>query len=280
MQRWLGILVLCAHTSALAGCSLLGPKRQLDYRTVQSDPHHDTDRAKAENERALKLLENGKLDKAETALQKSLLADVTYGPAHNNLGKLYYHQHKFYLAAWEFEYANKLMPHRPECQNNLGLVYEAVGKLDEAIDSYSAAYAADPKNPVVIGNLARAHIRRGDDDPVVRQLLADLKLYDSRPDWVAWAGERLAVGPLTTVSGPVAGILPTSGAGVPRNHSESDTGEQVPPPQPLPESPRDLPSPDSDPDFEDNTGPSWPTVSSSSRRTNIDIQDRSASRGE
>lgn len=165
-------------------------------------------------------------------MQKSLLADVTYGPAHNNLGKIYYGQRNFYLAAWEFEYANKLMPHRAECQNNLGLVYEAVGKLDEAIDSYSIAYAADPKNPVVIGNLARARVRRGDDDPVVAQLLADLKLYDSRPEWVAWASERLAVATPVVRLEPLGGVVRSGGSKPAHRPADIIPEESLPAPEP------------------------------------------------
>jgi hypothetical protein len=35
------------------------------------------------------------------------------GPAHNNLGIVYYRQKKYYLAAWEFQYAAKLMAYSP-----------------------------------------------------------------------------------------------------------------------------------------------------------------------
>ena len=45
------------------------------------------------------------MEKAEKLLKQALTADIGYGPAHNNLGKVYYHRQNFYLAAWEFEYA-------------------------------------------------------------------------------------------------------------------------------------------------------------------------------
>lgn len=192
-------LLIVSICFALAGCSGLGHKSRLDYRTLKADPHRDTDQAKSENERAIKFLEKGKPDKAESALQQALIADVSYGPAHNNLGKLYFAQGKYYLAAWEFEYAIRLMPHRPECQNNLGLVYEAVGKLDEAVKCYVIAHDMEPKNPVFLGNLARAQLCSGGDPLHARQLLEELKLYDSRPDWVAWANEQLLVGLLASL---------------------------------------------------------------------------------
>ena len=113
------------------------------------------------------------------------------GPAHNNLGKVYFRQGKMYLAAWEFQYAMKLMPNQPEPPNNLGLVFEAAGKLDDAAESYGKAVAREPDNIDALGNLARAP-RRGDKDAEVRDLLNELVLKDTRPEWVAWARDRLA----------------------------------------------------------------------------------------
>ena len=141
MKRTLSTLAVLALMAAVAGCSLLGNRAKLDYRTAPPDPNHDTEAAKSLNDTALKLLEKGKLEKAEQTLQKALIADVNYGPAHNNLGKVYYCQEKHYLAAWEFEYAIKLMPERSEPLNNLGLVYEAVGKFNEAVEAYECAKA-------------------------------------------------------------------------------------------------------------------------------------------
>lgn len=235
----IGAIVLLLWAPAMLGCSRWHSRPSLDYRTIQADPNHDNEKARAENQRAVELLQKGKSDKAEQALQKALIADVTYGPAHNNLGKVYYSQGKFYLAAWEFEYAAKLMPQRAECQNNLGMVYEAVGKLNEAINAYSHAYSMDGKNPIIIGNLARAHVRRGDSDPVVQQLLADLRLYDTRPAWLRWANDRLALGPPPAISPPLQlgnatdsqeAIAPSEGFTEPILTPQPDTesGEELP----------------------------------------------------
>ena len=119
---------------------------------------------------------------------------MTYGPAHNNLGSVYLRQGKLYLAAWEFEYAAKLMPERPEPNYNLGMVYEQAEQLDQAIDYYSKACQMAPRNPQFIGNLARALLKKSDIAPEAPALLSDLILYDTRPEWVCWAKERLALG--------------------------------------------------------------------------------------
>jgi len=129
-------------------------------------------------------MEEGDLDKAEQALKEALEADVMFGPAHNNLGKVYFTRKLFYKAAWEYQYAIKLMPHHPEPKYNLGLVYEAVGKIDEAVDLYSEARTLEPDNPILIGNVARARIKRGDKGQDMRELLTELLLKDTRPDWL------------------------------------------------------------------------------------------------
>jgi Flp pilus assembly protein TadD len=163
------------------------------YETLGAEPQRQTDSAQLDNARAVELMNQGKYDEAESVLKSALTADVMHGPAHNNLGKVYYHQGRLYLAAWEFQYAAKLMPHQPEPLNNLGLVFEAAGKLDDAVTSYGKAMSFEPDNPQFIGNLARARVRRGEgDDADVRELLSKLVMRDTRPDWVEWARRRLA----------------------------------------------------------------------------------------
>jgi Flp pilus assembly protein TadD len=186
-------LVVAVLLIGWCGCTRMAHRNQLDYRTIAADPRHDTDRARAETERAIELFQNGEVEKAEQALQRALIADVTYGPAHNNLGRYYLSQGKYYLAAWEFEYAIRLMPERPEPHNNLGLLYEDVGRLDEAVKFYELAHDLQPEDPNFIGNLARARLRRGDSIGEVRQLLSDLLLRDTRCEWVDWAKENLAL---------------------------------------------------------------------------------------
>ena len=145
------------------------------------------------NTLGLELLEQGKLDEAEAKFKEALTADVMYGPAHNNLGKVYYLQKRYYLAAWEFEYAMKLMPYLPEPKNNLGLVFESVDQLDKAVSYYQEAIKMEPENPEVIGNLVRAQLQRDDRDDGVGQLLSELVRIDTCPEWVDWAREKLAL---------------------------------------------------------------------------------------
>ena len=151
----------------------------------------DSELARKENDRAFALISQSKYDQAEKILRKAIAADVMFGPARNNLGLVYYHEGKLYQAAWEFQNAVKLMPYQPEPRNNLGLVFERAGKLSDAADSYDRARDMEPDNPEYIGNLARAKVRRGDDDPQTRQLLEEIVFKDSRPQWTNWAKENL-----------------------------------------------------------------------------------------
>lgn len=197
-------LLLLLASTLLAACQPHNLPAQSDYQTVGKVPNRDTDKAQQSNDEALKLLDKKDYAGAERLLKQALAQDVMFGPAHNNLGLLYFRQSKLYLAAWEFQYATKLMPGHPEARNNLGLVFEASGKLEQAIGSYEEAMKAEPDNAQFVGNLARARIRRGDSDTDVRPLLEKLVAIDTRPDWTHWAREKLALG----ATAPTTGAAP------------------------------------------------------------------------
>ena len=174
-----------------AGCSRFAHHAPTTYVTIVGDGNRDPDKARALCDRAGEFFEAGRIAKAEAALQDALIADVSYAPAHNNLGRIYFDQGKLYLAAWEFEYARRLLPESAEVNNNLGLVYEAAGQLDQAIDCYRAAVSMDSGNIEYKGNLARTLIRAGKEFDQAAALLKDIVLHDSRPAWVQWARQQL-----------------------------------------------------------------------------------------
>jgi Flp pilus assembly protein TadD len=185
-------IALFLFAATLAGCAnppSHAPKAQ--YESPATDGARDTATAQQLNIQALEKLAKGDDAGAEKLFRDSLTADVMFGPAHNNLGKLYYHQGKLYAAAWEFQYAAKLMPNQPEPRNNLGLVCESAGKLDEAVDYYIQALKDEPDNPEILGNLARSRIRRGEKSQDVRDLLNKLVERDTRPDWLIWEKDQL-----------------------------------------------------------------------------------------
>ncbi len=195
MRSITAMIALAAIAPLLAGCQWHRPAAPVvdSYETLPKDPRRDTEAAKQHCARGVQLLKDDQLDQAEKAFQDALSADLFFGPAHNNLGTVYLRQQKHYLAAWEFQYAEKLMPHQAEPRNNLGLVYEAVGKLDDAAKSYEQALDLEPENSRIAGNLARVYVRSNRSDDKTRKLLEAVVMRDTRPDWVAWARERLAL---------------------------------------------------------------------------------------
>jgi len=178
---------------AFTGCRKATLPQGRDYQTIRPDPNRDTQEARRRNAAAVQLLSEGQLEPAEKELKAALAADLFFGPAHNNLGIVYHREKKYYLAAWEFQYAAKLMPNSSEPRNNLGLVFEAVGRLDEAAEWYDKALALAPESSEIIGNLARVRLRANHKDERTRNLLNELVLKDDRPEWVDWARRQLAL---------------------------------------------------------------------------------------
>ncbi len=193
-----GLLV----SAMLCGCQGAIEPMDRSYQTVGLDPQRDTELASKHNAQGVALLDADDLTGAEVEFKAALTADTMFAPAHNNLGTVYYKQKKFYLAAWEFQYAAKLMPDKPGPRNNLGLVYEAVGKLDDAAKAYQEALDMSPDAFEFSGNLARVYVRDGRKDAKTRKLLNEIVLKDSRPEWVAWAKENLIT--ICTDEPPVA----------------------------------------------------------------------------
>jgi tetratricopeptide (TPR) repeat protein len=179
------LLILCAVATLIAASSIgcHSNSASANDRAIR----HDTAKARALNDQAFALLAKDKYDDAAKLLKQANEADVMFGPAHNNLGLVYYHQNRLYEAAWEFQNAIKLMPYQPEPRNNLGLVLERAGKMDPATDNYAKAVEMEPDNPEFLGNLARAKVRRGDRDEQTKKLLEELVMKDPRPDWNNWA---------------------------------------------------------------------------------------------
>lgn len=186
------VILLLLMLTALTGCQSSEREPRIAYNTVDLADQQNTERARAFNERALAAIEEGELEKAEQLLRQALTADVMFGPAHNNLGKVYFAQSQLYLAAWEFQYAAKAMPHQPEPRNNLGLVLERARRLDEAVTQYQAALEMAPDHPEILGNLLRARLRRGEHGDDLREQLKELILKDDRPQWVQWAKSQHA----------------------------------------------------------------------------------------
>lgn len=184
----LALILPASHT----GCSRLTVAKRSVYSTVPDEPNDDAERAKKLNSEGLAKLAHGKLDAAESLFRDALAADVDYAPAHNNLGQIYLRRRQLYLAAWEFEFASNLMPERPECLVNLGLVYETANRLLDARGAYEAALSIAPGDVEALSNLARVSVKLDDDPGRIHFLLGEVVMRDSRPVWRKWAQNLLA----------------------------------------------------------------------------------------
>lgn len=147
------------------------------------------ERAKHLNSKGLRAFEAGNLVKAEQLFQQSLDVDVSFGPAHNNLGQVLLARHQLYLAAWEFEYAANLMPELAEPIINQGLAYETGERMDRAAELYELAYSRHPTHPVAIASLVRVRIKQDASPDEIGFLLDELIMHDGRQEWVTWAKE-------------------------------------------------------------------------------------------
>jgi Flp pilus assembly protein TadD len=173
-------------------CQHGAPTTQPSYETVGRDPRPGSEAAVELDRKGVKLLDANDAAGAEKAFKAALEADMLYGPAHSNLGSLYFRQSKFYLASWEFEYAARLMPRKAAPMNNLGLVYERVGRLEDASKALEKALEREGDTMQVRGNLARVGVRMGKRDDATRKVLEAVARDDVRPEWRDWARRAMA----------------------------------------------------------------------------------------
>lgn len=169
-----------------------GAVKDPDYRTIQAEPLRDTDAAIKANAQGLGHLDAGELFQAEQAFKRALEADVDFGPAHNNLGKIYFLKRDYYRAAHEFDNAIKLMPKAAAPHNNVGLTLLEAGELDDAVDYFRKAMTLAPGEIQYQANLVRTLVERGDRTEEVMTLLRVVAVHDERVSWRVWASHQIA----------------------------------------------------------------------------------------
>ncbi|MCC7409224.1 MAG: tetratricopeptide repeat protein [Phycisphaeraceae bacterium] len=191
-SRLLVALVVVVSATTIAGCHSAGKTHRVST-TQPAVPVIDTPLAKSLTQQAGEHLKKDDQTEAESLLRRAVAADDSYGPAHNALGVLHYRRDQFYAAATEFDVAARLMPDSPEPRHNLGMVYEAVGQLDQAITWYQKALDLAPQRYETTANLARARYKRGLKDDATRKLLEQVVQSDPRPKWRQWAQKQRAL---------------------------------------------------------------------------------------
>ena len=171
-----------------AGC---GPAAQRSpYSTYRDTPIRNSQAAQEACQKGLEYIEHGDDAAAEQAFRESLGYDITNAAAHNNLGLLLLKQKQWYSASWEFAYSTQIQPQSSVPRGNLGLVFEAVGQYDKAINEYEAALKIDADSVQVMGQLARTFVKSGRSPERLKDLLERL-VVRADPDWSQWARGQL-----------------------------------------------------------------------------------------
>lgn len=184
--------ILALLSAAACGCEGTPPGRAAGAVQSAVDLTRDTDQARHHNREACAMLDRDDLSGAQKEVKLALAADPTFGPAHNTQGVLCYRRKDYYQAAVEYQAAAGFMPKKAEPRNNLGLVLESAGRLEDAAKAFEEALALEPSIETT-GNLARVYVRLNRRDDRTTQLLRDVVMKDGRPEWVTWARQRLAM---------------------------------------------------------------------------------------
>lgn len=214
--RWCGsvLLALCFMT----GCSTWQAKSLSEFALFKESTPPGPEEIYAQ---AIGHFQAGEIDKAEKLLGECLRVQPGFGLAHNAMGKIKFDRRQYYYAAWEFEHAAESLPGRPEPINNLGLVYEEVGRLDLAVQQFEEAASLAPDSPEYLGNLLRAKLRRGDSTAELADQMQRLIDLDSRPEWRDWAKQNMKTGRLSRFGNPAVTPIIEE---IPNNPNDSNTG--------------------------------------------------------
>jgi Tfp pilus assembly protein PilF len=156
-----------------------------------SELSRETAKAEILSRQAADLMETD-LAGAERLLREALVADLFFGPAHNNLGVVFLKQGKRYEAAAEFEWARKLMPGHPDPRVNLAMTLEEAGKHDQALASYSAALEVYPGYLPAVQGMARLTIRADLHDERLLGWLGQIAEQSDDLAWRSWATKQMA----------------------------------------------------------------------------------------
>ncbi|MBI4717929.1 MAG: tetratricopeptide repeat protein [Planctomycetes bacterium] len=191
--RTSGFVAALLLAAAGAGCAGRSPR---PYQTPESVKQRHALDARQLNEAGLRFVEKGDWENAERRFREALEQDLYCVAAHNNLGLVLLRTRRHYEAAWEFEYATKLVPSAGEPRANLGLLYENIGRLDRAAEAYEEALELDPGNLATMRHLARTYVKADRHDDRVKQLLERLLgTTDVEPAWDYWVrGQLIRVG--------------------------------------------------------------------------------------
>jgi tetratricopeptide (TPR) repeat protein len=102
-----------------------------------------------------------KWDQAADAYRKALAINPLHAQAHNNLGQILERQRLLEAAMSEYRAAVDSQPTLRIARFNLGRMFIALGRLDQAIFASALTEPLDEEAPRYLFGLAAAHLRAG-----------------------------------------------------------------------------------------------------------------------
>ena len=140
------------------------------------------DDAEVQNNLAIVLAQQGRLDEAAARFQQALRLRPDYPDAHNNLGIVREKQGQLDEARALYQQALRLKPHYPEAHYNLGIVLARQDRLDEAVASYQQALQLKPDYPEAHNNLGTVLGRQSQLDEAIASYQQALRLQPHYPE--------------------------------------------------------------------------------------------------
>lgn len=126
-------------------------------------------------ERGVELARAGKTDQAIRMFREVLMENPSDARVYYNLGNLYYQNDDLNRALMQYQTAIECDKQYAAAYNNLGVVQEALGYSDYAMDNYIAAIAIGDYEPAHY-NLAVLHTKFGN----VEQAISEFETYINR----------------------------------------------------------------------------------------------------
>ena len=187
------LLCLCACLCAagLLGCDNPHKKAALvvnkELSKLQENSRHSAELYR----QALAARDANNAAGARKLLQDAVEIDNRNARAWMTLGILLYEKDDLARAAQAFDSAAKAEPHRYEPHYNLGIVLEAAGRYERAIEEYEMALTLCADQNEVRENLARCLIKNRAQPQNAKRLIEQALRVETRPEWVSWLNSQL-----------------------------------------------------------------------------------------
>jgi len=122
----------------------------------------DPKRAEASFNLGIALRSQGRFAEAREAFGRATELKAAYSEAMDALAHAHIALYDWPAAARVLNEIIAIWPRKAEMRNNLGIVYQAMGRIEDAIASYEAALSINPHLTVALNSLGSAHQGRGD----------------------------------------------------------------------------------------------------------------------